>query len=76
MAIKIAKGNIDDQTPVVELIKKLKGSIYADLFKALYKKCLKLITSMRKIMKNYLFPHFLSIVKVISISLKTDLQYL
>ena len=54
MAIKITKGNIDDRTPVAELTKKLKGSIYADLFKALYKKGLKLITGIRKNMKNYL----------------------
>ena len=45
MAIKITKGNVDDRTPVEELTKKLKGSIYADkgymgagLFKALYKR--------------------------------------
>ena len=49
MAIKITKGNIDDRTPVTELTKKLKGSIYADLFKALYKKCFKFITGIRKI---------------------------
>ena len=43
------------------LTKKLKGSIYADkgyigagLFKALYKRVLKLITRIRKNMKNYL----------------------
>ena len=54
MAIKITKGNIDDRTPVAELTKKLKGSIYADLFKALYKKGLKLITGIRKNIKNYL----------------------
>ena len=30
MAIKITKGNVDDRTPVAELTKKLKGSIYAD----------------------------------------------
>ena len=30
MAIKITKGNIDDRTPIAELIKKLKGSIYTD----------------------------------------------
>ena len=34
MAIKITKGNIDNRMPVAELTKKLKGSIYADLFKA------------------------------------------
>ena len=61
MAIKITKGNIGDRTPVAEQTKKLKGSIYsdkryigADLFKALYKKGLKLITGIRKNMKNYL----------------------
>ena len=30
IAIKITKGNVDDRTPVAELTKKLKGSIYAD----------------------------------------------
>ena len=42
MAIKITKGNVNNRTPVAELTKKLKGSIYADkgyigadLFKAL-----------------------------------------
>ena len=54
MAIKITKSNIDDRISVAELTKKLKGSIYADLFKALYKKSLKLITGIRKNMKNYL----------------------
>ena len=54
MAIKVTKSNIDDRTPVAWLTKKLKGSIYADICKALYKKGLKLITSIRKNMKNYL----------------------
>ena len=61
MAIKITKGNVDDRTPVAELTKKLKGFIYVDkayigagLFKALYKRGLKLITGIRKNMKNYL----------------------
>ena len=62
MAIKITKGNVDDRTPVAELTKKLKGSVYADkgyigadLFKALYKRCLKIITGIRKNIKNYLY---------------------
>ena len=61
MAIKITKGNVDDRTPVTELTNKLKGSVYADkgyigadLFKALYKRGLKLITGIRKNMQNYL----------------------
>ena len=33
MAIKITKGSIDDKTAITELTKKLKGSIYVDLFK-------------------------------------------
>ena len=28
--IKITKGNVDDKTPIAELIKQLKSSIYAD----------------------------------------------
>ena len=55
MAIKITKGNVDDRTPVAELTKKLKGSVYADkgyigadLFKALYKRGLKLITEVHQ----------------------------
>ena len=50
IAIKITKGNVDDRTPVAELTKKLKGSVYADkgyirakLFKVLYKRGLKII---------------------------------
>ena len=61
IAIKITKGHVDDRMLVVELTKKLKGSIYADkgyigagLFKALYKRGLKLITRIRQNMKNYL----------------------
>ena len=71
VAIKITKGNVDDRTLIAELTKKLKGSIYADkgyigasLFKALYKRGLKLITGIKKNMKNYLSLHLLSIVEV------------
>ena len=54
MTTKITKGDIDDRKPVPELIKKLRGSIYTDLFKALYKKGLKPITGIKKNIKNYL----------------------
>ena len=61
MAIKITKGNVDDRVPVQDLTKKLKGSIYADkgyvsamLFKDLYRRGLKLVTGIRKNMKNHL----------------------
>ena len=61
MAIKITKGNIHDSTLVTDLTKKLKGSsvyadkkyIGADLLKSLYKRGLKIITGIRKNMKNY-----------------------
>ena len=71
IAIKITKGSVDDRMPVVELTKKLEGSIYADkvyiragLFKALYKKGLKLITGIKKNIKNYLSLYLLPIVEV------------
>ena len=61
IAIRITKGNVDHGTPVEELTKKLKGSIYADkgyigagLFKASYKRRLKLRTGIKKNIKNYL----------------------
>ena len=61
MAIKVTKDNVNDRMPVAEITKKLKGSIYTDkgyigagLFKALYKRGLKLITGIRKNVKNYL----------------------
>ena len=54
MVIKITKGNIDDRMHVAGLTKKLKSSIYADLFKNLCKQGSKLITGIRKNMKNYL----------------------
>ena len=53
MAIKITKGNIDDRRPVAELTKKPKGSIYFD--KGYIRRIFsKLITGIRKNMKNYL----------------------
>ena len=54
MAIKFTKGNIDDRRSIADLTKKLKGSIYTDLFKALYKKVLNLIAGIKKNIKNYL----------------------
>ena len=71
LVIKTTKGNVDDRTPVAELTKKLKGSIYSNkghigsgLFKVLYKRGLNFINGTRKNMKNYLSPHLLSIVEV------------
>ena len=53
--------NIYDRTLVAKLTKKVKGSTYydkgyiaTDLFKTLYKRESKLITGIRKNMKNYL----------------------
>jgi len=63
MALKITKGNVDDRVPVTGMTKDLKGIVAADkgylskkLFAELYAKGLKLITGIRKDMKNYLMP--------------------
>lgn len=57
--VKLTKGNIDDRTPVLDLVEGLegllfgdKGYIKADLFQELYEKGLKLITGIKKNMKN------------------------
>lgn len=63
VAVKITAGNVDDRSVVSELVKNLKGTIYADkgylsskLFKELFFKGLRLITNIRSNMKNYLLP--------------------
>lgn len=63
--VKITPGNIDERSVVSELVKNLKGNIYADkgylsssLFKQLFFKGLRLITNIRSNMRNYLLPLF------------------
>lgn len=63
MAIKISKGNADDRKFAEELTSNLKGLVAADkgyiskeLFKKLYARGLKLLTGIRKTMKNILMP--------------------
>jgi Transposase DDE domain len=63
MAVKITKGNADDRTPVAEITSGLQGIIAADkgyiskkLFDECYRKGLKIITGIRKTMKNILMP--------------------
>jgi transposase len=63
MAMKITRGNINDREPVMQLTSGLEGIIAADkgylgkkLFDALYKRGLKLLTGIRKNMKNILLP--------------------
>jgi len=63
VAAKITRGNVNDRTPVTELTQGLKGIVGADkgylskeLFATLYKEGLKLLTGIRKDMKNYLMP--------------------
>jgi len=63
IAVKITPGNIDERTVLDEMTRHLKGSIFADkgfisseLFKELYQRGLKLITGIRRNMKNYLMP--------------------
>lgn len=56
---KLTKGNIDDRAPVPRLVKHLSGLLFGDkgyikseLFKDLYSKGLKLVTSIKKKMQN------------------------
>jgi hypothetical protein len=63
MAVKITKGNVDDRAPVAEITSGLQGIIAADkgyiskkLFEETYRKGLKIITGIRKTMKNILMP--------------------
>lgn len=63
VAVKITPGNVDERSILDEITRHLKGNIFADkgfiskeLFKALYQRGLKLITGIRRNMKNYLMP--------------------
>lgn len=65
MAAKITRGNVNDRTPVEELTASLSGLMAADkgylskeLFKRLYNKGLKMLTGIRKGMKNSLIPFY------------------
>jgi Transposase DDE domain len=61
--VALTAGNVDDRTPVPNLVKHLKGLLFGDkgyikmeLFKTLYERGLKLITGIKKGMKNILMP--------------------
>lgn len=63
MAVRISRGNMDDRTPLDAMTRALKGVLCGDKgyidqnrFKALYARGLKLITGIRKNMKNILMP--------------------
>lgn len=63
VAVKITPGNVDERTVLDEMTRHLKGILFADkgyisqhLFKALYERGLKLITGIKRNMKNYLMP--------------------
>jgi hypothetical protein len=63
MGVRITTGNTDDRAALKDMVKDLKGKIYADkgyignnIFNELWKKGLQLITGIRKNMKNYLMP--------------------
>lgn len=65
VAAKITQGNVNDRKPVSDLTLNLKGVIAADkgylskeLFAKLYKQGLKMLTGIRKDMKNYLMPFY------------------
>ena len=63
VAVKITPGNVDERTVLDEMTRHLKGNLFADkgyisqnLFKTLYQRGLKLITGIKRNMKNYLMP--------------------
>ena len=63
VAVKITPGNVDERTVLDEMTRHLRGSLFADkgyisqnLFKTLYQRGLKLITGIKRNMKNYLMP--------------------
>lgn len=63
MAVKITQGNVDDRRAVADMTSSLTGLLAADkgylsksLFNTLYARGLKLLTGIRKMMKNYLLP--------------------
>ena len=63
IAAKITPGNVDERSILDEISKNIKGNLFADkgfisakLFKSLYQRGLKLITGIRRNMKNYLTP--------------------
>jgi hypothetical protein len=60
-SLKLTKGNVDDRTPVKGLTKRLTGLLFGDkgylckqLFQELFARNLKLVTSLKKNMKNML----------------------
>ena len=63
VAVKITPGNVDERALLDEMTQNLKGSLFADrgfisqdLFNKLFQRGLKLITGIRRNMKNYLMP--------------------
>ncbi len=63
LACCLTPGNVDDRTPVPEMVKKLRGSLFGDrgylsasLTQLLFEQGFHLITRLRKHMKNHLMP--------------------
>ena len=63
LACCLTSGNVDDRTPVPQLVKRLRGKLFGDrgyisapLTQLLFEQGLQLITRLRKNMKNQLMP--------------------
>lgn len=61
LAVKFTKGNVDDRSPVLDMVKNIFGKLYGDkgyiskeLTENLFDKCVHLITGVKKNMKNKL----------------------
>jgi len=65
LAIRFTPGNVDDRTPVPELVKALFGKLFGDkgyisqpLFETLYEQQVQLVTKLKRKMKNRLISMF------------------
>lgn len=63
LAVKVTQGNVDDRSPVLEMVKKMQGKLFGDkgyiskkLFDDLFSQGLQLVTTVRSNMKNKLMP--------------------
>lgn len=63
--LKLTPGNVDDRAPVPEIVKQIRGKLFADkgyisqkLFASLFEQKLQLLTKLKTTMKNKLLPMF------------------
>lgn len=82
VVVKITPGNVDERTVLDEITRHLKGKLFADkgyisqnLSQALYQRGLKLITGIKRNMKNYLMETIEKILLESDFLSKLSLRY-